>query len=134
MTGIKAATGSAKGLLVIAAAALTLALSMTAVSADSALAKSDKSAPIPHALAKPKHAPVARVAGAWSWWGYRFDRYQTWAIATQPISWLRARYWPFGTASTAIAMYYKSTAGWARWQGKCLGITWGGGATAVGCP
>lgn len=81
-------------------------------------------------------APKAtlRLAGKWTWWGYRTDRWQTWAIATQSPEYIRQNVVPFLSAYVyAQAWVWKLTAQNARMMGQCLGITWAGSGIIVSC-
>jgi hypothetical protein len=75
-----------------------------------------------------------RPDGRWTWWGYRTDRWQTWAIATQSPSYIRWSVLPFFGAYVYVqAWVWKLTAQNARSMGLCLGITWSGSGIIVGC-
>lgn len=74
-----------------------------------------------------------RINGRWTWWGYRTNRYETWAIATQPSHhWV---HWApiFGQYVRWQAINWKLAAQNARMMGKCLGIAWSGSALIVDC-
>ena len=81
-----------------------------------------------------KSASAIRPDGRWTWWGYRTDRWQTWAIATQSPSYIRWNVLPFFGAYVYVqAWVWKLTAQNARSMGLCLGITWAGSGIIVGC-
>ena len=79
-------------------------------------------------------ATRSRAAGDWTWWGYRLDRWQTWAAATQSPSYVKAIIPGFGAYVYLQAWVWKLTAQNARMMNQCLGITWSGSGIIVGCP
>lgn len=80
-------------------------------------------------------APTAesRAAGSWTWWGYRTNSYETWAIATQSPSFVRGLIPRFAAYVYVQAWVWRLTAQNARMMGQCLGITWSGSGLIVGC-
>jgi hypothetical protein len=116
--------------LVVAAAlvAATTASARTAGYAAS-LGKAGATAPTAaHSVASPR-----RANGNFTWWGYRTNSYETWAVATQSpsfwVSWVPI----FGQYVTWQARVWRLTAQNARMMGRCLGITWSGSGIIVGC-
>ncbi len=81
-------------------------------------------------------APAQAHAGNTEWWGYRTNRFETWALATQSPDYIRThtvllRY--FSVAAYVIATSWLYNAQSARMMGKCTGIAWSGTPIIVGC-
>jgi hypothetical protein len=88
-----------------------------------------------HTFATTAVTPSHAAAAQREWWGYRLDRWQTWAVATQSPSYIKSAVIPFfGAYVFAQAWVWKLTAQNARSMNQCLGITWYGAGLIVGCP
>ena len=77
--------------------------------------------------------PATSLAGNWTWWGYRTNSFQTWALATQSPSYSRSVIPYYGVATYVIATSWRFNAQSARMMGKCTGITWSASPIIVGC-
>jgi hypothetical protein len=80
---------------------------------------------------------LKRAAGNWTWWGYRTNSWETWAVATQSPSYINLH---MGWLGRAMGFYvysqawvWRLTAQNARMMGQCLGIDWAGSGLIVGC-
>lgn len=74
-----------------------------------------------------------RASGSWSWWGYRTNRAETWALRTQSAT-PSLRYVPiFGQYVALQARVWMLTAINARLMNKCVGLTWTGSSLIVDC-
>jgi hypothetical protein len=90
-----------------------------------------------NAKKKPKPRSTRFLSGNFTWWGYRANPWETWAVATQSPSYINLHMGWLGSAMGfyvyAQAWVWRLTAQNARRMGQCLGITWAGSGIIVGC-
>jgi hypothetical protein len=126
-------TAVAKVVVALAAAALAAGVLTTSASAAPERPAATPAAVTTSVTGGGHSMTPTRINGRWTWWGYRTNSYETWAIATQPSSsWV---HWVpiFGQYIRWQAIVWRLTAQNARRMGQCIGITWSGSGIIVGC-
>lgn len=77
--------------------------------------------------------PATSLAGNWTWWGYRTNSWETWALANYTPSYYNSFIPGFGSAVYVMGWSWHWNAQNARWYGECTGITWSATPIIVGC-
>jgi hypothetical protein len=77
--------------------------------------------------------PATSLAGSWTWWGYRTNSWETWALASQTPSFYQSVIPRFGWAVYTMGWSWHWNAQSARRLGQCTGITWSASPIIVGC-
>lgn len=126
--------GRARGrlrVLVVVAGMVAVLAAISAPSASAAPATASANATVAVAAHPTK---AARAKGNWTFWGYRTNSWQTWAVATQSPTYIKFNVIPgFSQYVYVQAWIWKITAQNARSMGQCLGIAWSGSGLIVGC-